>query len=142
MQETQLDKFKQELALPSSTTNIAQGVSTCIGAKLVGFYHHVCGIGKQFRSSSRGCQTRVYKPGNHPTCQFCNKYGHLLIEWCHRFDEYYESVLHKNQSQASTSNTMNATQDRAKTMENTFTQATTYFAYQDQLHIPPNLDSQ
>lgn len=36
---------------------------------------------------------------------------------------------------------MNVTQDGAKTQENTSTQAITYLTHQDQLHIPPNMDS-
>lgn len=101
IQEVQLNTFKQELASPSATTNIVQGANTGRGANAYGFYHHARGWGKQSIGRGRGCQTQAYTPGNHPTYQLYNKYGHSLIEWWHKFDEYYESVPHKNHSQSS-----------------------------------------
>lgn len=137
-----MDKLKQELESPSATAKKYQGVTNGRGSNSSGFYHHARDRGKQLKWRGHGRQTQTYTPGNFPICQLCNKYGHLVIEHWNEFDVYYEPVPHKNQSQASTSNNMITTQDEAKTQKKISTQAKLYLAHQDQLHIPPNLDSQ
>lgn len=37
----------------------------------------------------RGCGRGHSSFGNKPTCQLCGKYGHVVVDCWHRFDEHF-----------------------------------------------------
>lgn len=45
-------------------------------------------------------------PGTRPTCQLCGKYGHVLLDCWHMFDETYTSAsIHVNGPESSATKT-------------------------------------
>lgn len=101
MQEAQLDKYPQELATPSATTNVTQAADNSGASKNgypFGTNHAFLGRCR----TNRGRQS--YTPGNIPNCQLYNKYDHSVIEWWHRFDEFVDPTLTKAQAQGLATN--------------------------------------
>ena len=81
VQESQLDKYKQELASLNAIANVSQVMINSYSGRngnVFGAYQSFCGRGTSTCGTGRGRQ--VYIIGNRPTCQLCNKYGHLVID--------------------------------------------------------------
>jgi histone deacetylase 1/2 len=115
VQESQLEKFRQELAVPSASANVAHtnGGRNSSGSR---------GRGRNGRGRGRN---QAGSTGNRPTCQLCNKYGHHVFDCWHRFDENFVPAQPQNnprndpqgpkdpdpKPQACTANLASATQD-------------------------------
>lgn len=85
IQEVQVDKFRQELIVASATANIAYANDQIIG---------VCGNMAQTRSRGQMSQGRGhgrghFLTGTRSTCQLRGKYGHVVVDCWHEFDETF-----------------------------------------------------
>ncbi|CAJ2678668.1 unnamed protein product [Trifolium pratense] len=79
VQESQLEKFRQELMVPNVSANIAHTGGGWGNS-------HARGRGRTNRGRGRG---QGSSSGNRPTCQLCNKYGHHVFDCWYRFDENF-----------------------------------------------------
>lgn len=88
-----MDKYHQELTTPSATTNIENSMNNNFSSKTgTGNMNlqHQRGRGCGFRG--RGYGRKKNGSGSMPTCHLCIKYGHVVMECWHRFDEYFVPV--------------------------------------------------
>lgn len=81
VQETQLDKFFQELDMSIISANMAYVNHQTSG---------VCEIVIGNRGRGHMTHGRGYSSfGTRPKCQLYGKYGHVIVECWHRFDESF-----------------------------------------------------
>ncbi|WJX88788.1 hypothetical protein P8452_70836 [Trifolium repens] len=83
VQESQLEKFRQELAISNASANVAHanGGRGNTGSR---------GRGRNARGKGRG---QGNNSGNRHTCQLCHKYGHEVVNCWYRFDENFTPVI-------------------------------------------------
>lgn len=131
VQEAWLDKYRQELPAPSATTNVVQGAGHHHHATIHsgGSGYHPRGKGKPGRGREKSRFNR--STGNLPTCQLCNKYGHSVMECWHRFNENFEPLAPKLQTQWASSHNIDNAQANSKTTTIATTTANACLAHQD-----------
>lgn len=132
VQEVQLDKFRQELVVANVSTNVAQA------------NHQTCGVCDQHTNSpgrirvshGRGLGRGHTVPGTRPTCQLCGKYGHVIVDCWHRFDETYTFTP------AQTNDIESTTASIDKHVEvSTYPQAMALMAHAHEYSLPTDLKS-
>lgn len=85
VQEAQLDKFRQELAISNVLANLVHVNSQTdeVCETYEGNYGRGCmNCGREHGQWS-------FSSGSRPTCKFCGKYGHVIVDSWHRFDENF-----------------------------------------------------
>lgn len=94
VQESQLDKFRQELAVTTATSNVAHPTTrvdhdTTSGAQnFQGNRGNTYGPGRVRQGCNRS-RGRAHTTGPCPTCQFSGRYGNSVLDCRFRFDEMF-----------------------------------------------------
>lgn len=94
VQEAQMDKCHQQLTTPSATANIVNSKNNKFSAKIGtgnGNLQHQRACGHGFRGRGRG--RKMNGSASRSNCQLFNKYGRVILECWHRFDEYFVPTL-------------------------------------------------
>ena len=95
VQEAQLDKYRQELALTTATANLAYTEDHASSKSTRGGFQQSRGRDSGSRGRGLTKARSAYTQGNRPTCQLCGKYGHAVIDCWHKYDENFELVAPK-----------------------------------------------
>lgn len=125
VQESQLDKYRQELAVTTVAANVAHtsahtvhdsSSSTANQPNTRGGYYFGRGRGRQGRARGRG---RACTTGPRPMCQLCGRYGHAVLDCWFRFDESF--VPPPTTSQPSNTSSANPASSTTPTSDDTCT---------------------
>lgn len=126
VQEAQLDKFRQELATPAMSANLVH-VNSMNNAPGRGSGYQgrapYRGRGRSPRGRGRGC---ARNDSNRPTCQVCNRVGHIALDCWYKFDEgyvYQASQVPATATGSTESQPSNKSQGEASTSGNPAPQA-------------------
>lgn len=80
VEEVQLAKYHQELALNTATTNLTHTEENAGFKTTRGGFQQSGGQGNSSRGRGYGTTPSSYTLGNRPTYQLCGKYGHSMID--------------------------------------------------------------
>lgn len=97
------------MVISNVSPNLVHANSQIGGVREISTSNHGRGCMNLGRGSGHGCSSSRYRE----TCQICRKYGHFVVDYCHRFDETF---THTNASSNIPESSFSIDQDEASTL--------------------------